>query len=203
MPIIITETPAIPIPLAPPRKRWTRYECEQLAATGLLDLSQLELIEGELITKMGKKRPHMIVEGGLTMWIAEVFGLLFLQADGTLDVGPQDNPTNEPMSDFVVLNRSFKEIKSSHTRPEDVRLLVEVSDSTLQFDSTTKARLYARAGIVEYWIIDVNGRKAIVHRAPVNGVYTSVVVYTENEPICPLGAPQAEFRAVTVLPDLG
>ena len=70
------------------------------------------------------------------------------------------------------------------------------------FDSTAKARLYARAGIVEYWIIDVNGRKAIVHRAPVNGVYTSVVVYTENEPICPLGAPQAEFRAATILPDV-
>ena len=142
----------------------------------------------------------MIVEGGLTMWIAEVFGLLFLQADGTLDVSPEDNPTNEPMPDFVVLNRSFKEIKS-HTKPQDVSLLIEVSDSTLQFDSTTKARLYARAGIVEYWIIDVNGRKVIVHRAPVNGVYSSVVLYTENEPICPLGAPQAEFLAVTVLPD--
>ena len=59
MPITITETPAIPIPLAPPRKRWTRYECEQLAATGLLDMEPLELIEGELINKMGKNRFHV------------------------------------------------------------------------------------------------------------------------------------------------
>ena len=202
MPVVITEAPSIPIPLAPPRKRWTRYECDQLASTGLLDLAELELIEGELISTMGKKRPHIIVEGGLTMWIAEVFGLLFLQVDGTIDVSPEDNPTNEPMPDFVVLNRSFKEIRSSHTKPEDIRLLIEVSDSTVQFDRTTKARLYARAGIVEYWIIDINSRKVIVHRAPDAGIYTSVVAYAENEPIAPLAAAHAEFRAVTVLPDL-
>ena len=201
MPITITETPAIPAPLAPPRKRWTRYECEQLAATGLLDLSQLELIEGELITKMGKKRPHVTTALRLQSWLAEVFGFFFVQADAPINVEPEDNPTNEPMPDFAVLKTRVDMIHAN-PRPSDIHLVAEVSDSTVQFDRTTKARLYARAGIGEYWIIDINSRSVIVHRAPVAGIYTSVFAYAENEPVSPLSAPQAEFRAATVLPDV-
>ena len=202
MPVIITETPSVPIPLAPPRKRWTRYECEQLAATGLLDMEPLELIEGELINKMGKNPPHIFITGELAEWFRNAFGYSFLRLEGSINVAPEDNPSNHPEPDLCLLNRPRREFLFVDPSPSDIRMVAEVSDSTLQFDSTAKARLYARAGILEYWIIDVNSRKVIVHRAPLNGVYTSVAIYTENEPICPLGAPQAEFRAVTVLPEV-
>jgi hypothetical protein len=48
-----------PIPADPPRKRWTRAECSTLEAAGLFDLQPVELIEGELLLKTGKKRPHV------------------------------------------------------------------------------------------------------------------------------------------------
>jgi Uma2 family endonuclease len=69
-----------------------------------------------------------------------------------------------------------------------VRLLVEVSDSTLGFDLTRKAGLYARAEIVEYWVFDIAARRLIVHRDPIAGRYQSVLEYGEQEAVAPLAA---------------
>jgi hypothetical protein len=59
MPILLTNAPDLPLPQAPPRKRWTREQCTALAASGLFEKERLELIDGELISKMGKNRPHV------------------------------------------------------------------------------------------------------------------------------------------------
>ena len=56
MPTVVTKAPSRPVPPDPPRKRWTRAECAALEASGLLDVQHIELIEGDLISKMGKKR---------------------------------------------------------------------------------------------------------------------------------------------------
>jgi len=55
MPTVITDRPYRPVPVDPPRKRWTRAECAALEASGLWDQQRLELVQGELISKMGKK----------------------------------------------------------------------------------------------------------------------------------------------------
>jgi Uma2 family endonuclease len=80
-------------------------------------------------------------------------------------------------------------------RPEDLHLIGEVSDSTLAFDLVTKAGLYARAGVPEYWVIDIAARRMIVHRDPVGGKYQSVTGYAANQPVAPLAAPSASFRS--------
>jgi Uma2 family endonuclease len=80
-----------------------------------------------------------------------------------------------------------------------VALLVEVSDSTVKFDLSTKAALYARAGIVEYWVVDLKGRSLIVHREPVAGVYKSVVGYSNEERVTPLAAPGQEIPVADLL----
>ena len=72
--------------------------------------------------------------------------------------------------------------------------MLEVSDSSLAFDLTTKAALYARAGIPEYWVLDVAGRRLIVHRQPANGKYGSVVAYDNTESVAPLAAQHSEFK---------
>jgi Uma2 family endonuclease len=80
--------------------------------------------------------------------------------------------------------------------------LIEISDSTLNFDLTVKSPLYARAGIVEYWVLDVAGRRLISHRDPVAGKYTLVAVYSEHESVAPLAAPKAWFCAAQALPEV-
>ena len=148
MPTIVTETPR-PSPAEPPRKRWTRQECVALETSGIWAQQHLELIEGELISKMGKKRPHTNVLIVIQAWLVRVFGEQFVNPETPIDVAPEDNPTNEPEPDLIVLSRPSREFKDN-PQPSDLRLVVEISDSTLGFDRTTKARLYARARIIEY-----------------------------------------------------
>ena len=202
MPTTLTERQAPPIPLNPPRKRWTRAECSTLDAAGLLDVQHLELIEGELIDKMGKKRKHVNSLSLLTGWLMKVFGIEFVNPEAPIDVAPEDNPTSEPEPDIIVLKRELANFVSGNPRSEDLYLVVEVADTTLQFDLTTKAALYARAGIVEYWVLDVIGKRLIVHRDPRRGVYTSIVAFSEEESVAPLAAPQAEFQIRYAFPSL-
>ena len=74
MPTIVTEAPYRPVPLDPPRKHWTRTECAALESTGALNNQRLELIAGELIGKMGKKRPHVNALTPVMAWLVRVFG---------------------------------------------------------------------------------------------------------------------------------
>ena len=101
---------------------------------------------------------------------------------------------------MIVVRRKDSELFSVNPRPEDLHLLVEIADITLLFDLTTKAALYARARIVEYWVLDINRRRMIVHRDPQRGAYTSVVVYNEHEAVAPLAAPNSEFLVRDAFP---
>jgi Uma2 family endonuclease len=200
MPVALTEIPLRPVPQNPPRKRWTRAECEALEASGVLDYEPLELVEGELISKMGKNQPHVNSVTALAIWFGQVFGVAFVIQEAPIDVAPEDNPTNEPVPDAIVLKREYFHFPSAKPRPEDLRLVAEVADSSLTFDLTTKASLYARAGIAEYWILDVSGRRLLVHREPKSGGYGSIVVYSEHESVSPLSAPQARFPVADAFP---
>ena len=188
-----------PVRLDPPRKLWTRPEYDELTSTGALDQQRLELVEGELIDKMGKKRPHANSMTRLRHWLEGVFGFLFVNTEVSIDVAPEDNPTNEPEPDIIVFKRADTEF-TANPRPDDLHLVVEISDTTLGFDLTTKAGLYARAGIVEYWVLDIAGRRMIVHREPQSGRYISVVVYGEHESVAPLAAPESQFRVSDAFP---
>jgi Uma2 family endonuclease len=194
MPTLLTNAPEAPRPLVPPRKRWTREQCAPLEASGLFEKERLELVDGELISKMGKNRPHVNTLSLMYLLLIKIFGERFVNTEAPIDVSPADNPTNEPEPDLIVLNREFTSFTSGNPQPRDLSLVVEIADSTLTFDLGTKAALYARAGIVEYWVLDVAGRRLFAHREPAAGKYTLVTMYSENEPIAPLAAPTAEFR---------
>ncbi len=184
----------------PPRKRWTRAECTSLESTGLWERDHLELIEGELITKMPKKRPHTIAYLYLLEWLGAVFGIRYLNPETAIDVAPEDNPTSEPEPDIAVLSGLASAYVKSNPPASDVRLVVEVSDSTLAFDQGPKARLYARADIQEYWVVDVKSSQIIVHRIPTNGIYATIAAYERGETIAPLAAPDSPLAVSTIFP---
>jgi Uma2 family endonuclease len=201
MPIALTAIPGPLVPADPPRKRWTRAECAVLEASGLLEQESLELVEGELISKMGKKRPHVISFTLVQEWLVRIFGWSFVNAAAPIDVAPEDNPTNEPVPDLIVLRQDDSHF-TSNPKPQDLRLVVEIADTSLSFDLNVKAALYARAGVIEYWVLDVAGRRLLVHRNPRSGVYADVAAYSEQESVSPLAAPQAQFRVADAFPVL-
>jgi Uma2 family endonuclease len=133
-------------------------------------------------------------------WLVGVFGARHVTPEAPIDVSPEDNPTSEPEPDLAVLAQPCLVYEDANPGPSDVRLIVEVSDTTLAFDLGTKARLYARAGIEEYWVVDVVGRRIVVHRAPHNGVYGDVASCRAGESIEPLSAPGRRFSVDDAFP---
>lgn len=169
-----------------------------MAELGLVDRERYELIEGVLNEKMAKKRPHTNVLTYLLRWLSASFGFERVNVEAAIDVRPEDDPTSEPEPDAIVLARPTREYRQANPQPADILLLVEVSDTTLEFDKEVKANLYARAGIQEYWISDVNGKQLLVHRDPGPNGYRSVIAYSGADQIAPLAAPDHALSVSTL-----
>ena len=184
---------------APNRKRWTRKECEFLRENGLLT-GRYELIEGEIVSKLGQKPPHAFVIIRLTGWLVRVFGGDYVRIQLPVNVADQENETNEPEPDAAALGRPAVEFLQSAPDPADLLLVIEVSDTTARFDLTTRALLYSRAGIREYWVIDLPGRQLIAHHGPTPQGYQETTAYDETESLAPLARPDAAARVADLLP---
>jgi Uma2 family endonuclease len=198
LPTAVTETLN---PLDAPRKRWTREEIKALESMGAWDQQRPALVEGELINKMRRNRPHSIVLIYVRGWLITVLGNEFASQEASLDMAPADNPINEPEPALAVLVKPPWEYPESNPQPAGLRLVAEGSDTTVGFDLTTNAGLYGRAEIPEYWAFDIPARRLIVHRDPHNGVYRSIAAYKPNENIRPLAAPDHEFQVRTAFPE--
>src|ERR1700722_12066850 len=98
----------------PPRKRWTRSDCQALESSGLWEREKLELIEGDLINKMSKNRPHVTVMLSVMEWLVAVFGLRHLTPEAPIDVSPEDNPPSEPQPDLVVIANPYPAYASAN-----------------------------------------------------------------------------------------
>src|ERR1041385_4284155 len=166
-----TLEPTSPPPAPPPNPiRWTRSQCTAMQDAGILT-GRYELIEGEIISKMGQKRPHAFTVIRLTAWLVGIFGGDFVQIQLPILMPGQDRDTSEPEPDAAVMRRPAQELSSETPGAEDVLLAIEVADSSLAFDRSTKSALYTRAGIQDYWIIDLLGRRILVHRDPTSQGY--------------------------------
>ena len=187
----LIESPTI----SPPRKRLTRADRAVLEMNGLLEEDGVELIEGDLIEKMSKNWPHTHALMVVMNWLIKVFGGDFVAPEASINVAPEDNPTSEPEPDLIVLKSPSRDFLVGSTKPgpDDLRLIVEISSATIRFDLTVKAALYDRAGIADYWVLDLNQKRMGVHRNPQPGGYQSVVWYGEHETISRLSAPNTQF----------
>ena len=193
MPVALTIEPVPVLTDWPARKRWTRAECNRLEALGGFDGQRYELIEGELINKMGKNQPHVLMLAALGEWFNRNFpGRVMTEAP--VEVALEDAPINEPEPDLLLLHGRRAALGGQRPSPQDVALLIEVADSTRAFDTTVKAKLYARAGVMDYWVVDVKANRVVVFREPREGSYTSVIGYDATEMITPLSAPDQPFR---------
>ncbi len=194
--IITRPEPAI-AQISPTAVRWTRSECEALQNAGVI-MYRFELVDG-IINNMSQNIRHGILVRLILEWLFATFGARFVLTQVTIDVRPEDNPTNAPEPDAILLTRPAEEL-SSNPVPADIRLCIEAADTTLSYDLNTKARLYARAGIPEYWVVSVNERAVHVHRSPVEGTYSEVFMFSETQSVAPLSAPNASVLVSSLLP---
>ena len=151
--------------------------------TGVLDGQRLELIDGDLLNKMGQNPPHAFVIRALQALLARYFSADSIQVQSPIEVSTGDQRWSLPEPDIAVLTTAKTEYRSRFPRGDELALAVEVSDTTLRHDASTKRDLYARAGVLEYWIVDVAGRKLIVHRRLFDGEYREVTTLAESETV--------------------
>jgi len=132
---------------------------------------RLELIEGEIIEMSPIGRRH-------AARVRRLINLLARQLGEDEAVVDAQNPVvlsdiSEPQPDVVLL-KPQPAVYDEHPGPEDVLLIIEVADSSLAFDRKVKAPLFARCGIPEVWILDVNGSAVEVYRGPTVDGYARV-----------------------------
>ena len=106
---------------------------------------------------------------------------------------------SEPQPDFALLRPRADFYESAKAGPGDVFFLVEVADSSLQYDRLTKLPRYAEAGVPEVWIVNLPERRIEVYRAPAGREYTDRRVYARGEAISPLAFPDISIRVEEVL----
>ncbi len=186
-------------PEEPRRMKFTRENCKFLEESGILT-GRYELLEGDILFKMAMNRPHVQVLMRIAEVLVAIFGFRFVQTQCAIDVPEPDQSTSEPEPDIAVTTVDLTLLERNPS-PENVLLLVEVSDATLYRDKVRKSALYARAGFQEYWIADVNARQLLVHRDPSPGGYRDIQAYSEGETVSLLARPDLHQPVKTFFPE--
>lgn len=155
---------------APRRHRFDVDAYYKMAETGILRPdARVELIDGEIVDMAPIGSGH----AGTTDVLAD---LAIAVGRQVVMVGIQRplhlGPASEPQPDLMLLRPRADRYRDSHPTAADVLLLIEVADSSLAFDRTTKLPVYACAGVPEVWIVDLPGRAIEVYREPRGGSYT-------------------------------
>lgn len=196
MPTPVLSSPAIS-PVAktgPARHLWTVSEFQRMGETRFLDpKARLELIDGELFEMAPIGSFHAGTVGILTrLLVRMVADAAIVHVQSPIVLGDR----SEPQPDLVLLRPRKDYYLSEHPHAEDVLLLIEVSDSTAQFDRKTKVPLYARHGIPEVWLVVGPQRRHIeVYRdpQPEHGDYRTRLQAREGV-LAPVLLPEVEIR---------
>lgn len=180
-------------------RTWTRDEYYHLAEAGILGPEErVELIEGEIVQRVSPiGAPHVTAVSKT----AQVLGQLFGAGNTTRVQSPLTlSDRSEPEPDVLVAKGRIDDYADHHPSAAEVVLLVEVADATLKYDWGRKAGLYARAGIKDYWVLNLIDRCLEVHRKPSPNGYRSVEIFTEPDLVVPLSAPGMSIKVADLLP---
>jgi Uma2 family endonuclease len=151
------------------RRHFTVSEFERMVAAGILtEDDRVELLDGDIVTMSPIGRRHAACVKRLNAVLGRVFR-------GRAIVSVQDpirlNDFSDPQPDLALLAPRDDFYASAHPRPKDVLLVVEVADTSIALDAGTKVPMYARAGIAEAWLIDLNTDTVTVFTDPKRGRY--------------------------------
>jgi Uma2 family endonuclease len=187
---------------AEPRdRRWSRAEYDRLGEIGFFRDQRVELIHGRIVKLPPMRNEHAVGVGLTEDALRMAFGTgHWVRVQMPLPV----TAASEPEPDLAVVPGGPRDYTD---HPTTALLIVEVSDTTLRYDCGVKARLYARAGIADYWVLDLVHRRLRVFRDPrPDPAHSQRLVYgpaTNLNPadtVSPLAAPQSQITVADLLP---
>ncbi|MGQ0569234.1 MAG: Uma2 family endonuclease [Armatimonadota bacterium] len=182
------------------RRRFTVDEYHRMGEAGiLLEDTRVELLDGEIIEMVPISNRHAAAVRRLIQRLS----VLAATGAAVLDV---QNPVRlgellEPQPDVIVLRARLDLYASSIPGPEDVLLLIEVMDSSAAYDRGLKLPLYARAGVPEVWLLDLQGECMEVYRRPSGAQYEDTRSVRQGEAISPEALPDLVLAVHDLLGD--
>lgn len=181
-------------------KRWSVKSYHRMSELDILDPNErTELIAGQITLMAAKGTPHVTSLHLLANALREQLG-------NTALVRTQDpiqlDDFSEPEPDLVIVKGTVLEYAEQHPRPEHVYLVVEVTDSTLKQDCEIKEKLYAQAGLIDYWVVNLKKRQLHIFRDPTPTGYTSHLILTEPNQVSPLAFPNLIVILTSILPPI-
>jgi Uma2 family endonuclease len=179
--------------------RWTLPEYMRLGEVGIFADKRVELIRGEIIEMSPMGSPHYVAIALVAQTLQDTLGPGFW----VRSQGPIDLPMSQPIPDVSVVRGAIRDYRTDN--PTTAELIVEVAESTLRYDLTTKLELYAEAGVPEYWVVNLVKRVVHVFREPVETRlgkhnYGSTLIVPEKGSVTSLLAPETNIRVQDLLP---
>lgn len=153
---------------------------------GLFANERVELLDGTIVTMAPQSPPHAGTVVRLHRALMRAIGKV---ADVRMQPPVVLDDWSEPEPDVIVCQPDPYDYTREHPRPDQILLIAEVAVSSLSYDRGRKAKAYARAGITEYWIVDVDSRRIEVRRDPdaATGRYRVVAIVREGDALPTLG----------------
>ena len=181
------------IQIEPTRRRISVREYMKMAESGIFaEGERVELIDGDIIEMVPIGNPHEARTSASNRFLAPLFieGRAVLRVQGHVRL----DENNRPEPDLVLLKWRDDLYENQSPAPEDILLLIEVSDTSLAFDRGVKLPLYARFDIPEVWIENIPERVVESYTNPVEGQYTESRIYRPGETITPGAFPDISLH---------
>ena len=180
-----------------PTYRWTVEEYEELGRAGTFDENdRVELVNGEIIIRAPIGYRHATA-------VSRLLKAFIRRSRDRFDVRSQNpcnlDPHSQPEPDVCLVELACDTLPR-HPRPEEIFLVIEVSDSTVRYDREDKLPAYARNGVREYWLLNLDEGALEVFRDPVDAAYRDARVLGPEETIAPLAFPDLTLRVGDFLP---
>ena len=165
--------------------KWTIEEYHQMIAAGIFDNRRVELLKGEIVEMSPEGEPHAYFSTEAGEYLSQLLG----NRAKIRPAKPITLPNNsEPEPDIAIVKPLGREYLEHHPYAENIFWLIEYSNSSLEKDLEIKTKIYAEAGIAEYWVVNLKKRQLIVFRELSDGEYASKSTITEGT-IYPLAFP--------------
>ena len=178
-----------------PRRAFTVDDIHRMMKAGIFDENErFELIEGDLVMMSPQHIAHERIKNVLNMALSRVAPAdVFVGVETSIQLAR--NVLVQP--DITVISQSVYHADPktfARPRPQDILLLIEVASSIIGYDRRVKARLYARHGIREFWVIDASERITWIHTGPTGETWSSIVERTPNEALTTPALPSFSIR---------
>ena len=179
------------------RKRFTVDEYYTMLETGILhEGDRVELIDGEILQMSSMGARHAATVYRIDVTLKQACGKRALVRS---QLPFHVNDFSEPEPDIAVVRYRADSYGSAHPEPADILFLIEITDTTLQFDQNVKLPIYAEASIPEVWIVDLNSEVVSVYREPDRSKYRLRTDLVRDDTASPLAFPDLSLDVSQIL----